>query len=57
MGHIKEPIGIDFIIQSEPLTDTERNGISEYIRNYKANLKKTRRPKTGINNYKGLAKT
>lgn len=56
MGHIKEPIGIDFIIQSEPLTDTERKGISEYIRNYKENLKKTLRPKNRIKNTKGLAK-
>lgn len=37
MGHIKEPEGIDFIIQSKPLTDEERNEISKYIRDYKAN--------------------
>ena len=35
MGHIKEPRGVDFIIKSEPLTDTERSAISEFIRNYK----------------------
>ena len=39
MGHIKEPKGVDFIIQSEPLTDEERVAISEYIRNYKAKQK------------------
>ena len=36
MGHIKEPKGVDFIIKSEPLTDEERAGISEFIRKYKA---------------------
>jgi hypothetical protein len=48
MGHIKEPQGIDFIIQSEPLTDQERIAISEYIRNYKAKqkVKRSRRTKT-----------
>jgi hypothetical protein len=36
MGHVKEPEGVDFIIQSEPLTAIERVSISEFIRNYKA---------------------
>ena len=36
MGYIKEPKGVDFIIESKPLTDEERKGISEYIRSYKA---------------------
>ena len=35
MGHIKEPKGIDFIIQSDPLTEKARKEISEFIRNYK----------------------
>lgn len=39
MGHIKEPKGVDFIINSKPLTDGERAAISEYIRNYKAKQK------------------
>jgi len=45
MGHIKEPKGVDFIIKSEPLTDDERNAISEFIHQYKAKqdkLKPTR---------------
>jgi hypothetical protein len=42
MGHIKEPEGVDFIIQSKPLTDEERAAISEYIRNYKAKQKGSR---------------
>jgi hypothetical protein len=32
IGLIKEPEGVDFIIQSPPLTDTERKEISEFIR-------------------------
>lgn len=31
MSLIKEPEGVDFIIQSPPLTDTERKEISEFI--------------------------
>jgi hypothetical protein len=38
MGHIKEPKGVDFIIESDPLTDKARKEISEFIRNYKSNL-------------------
>ena len=40
MGYIKEPAGIDFIIQSEPLTDLERKEISEYIKSKKEQNKK-----------------
>jgi len=32
MSLVKEPEGVDFIIQSPPLTDTERKEISEFIR-------------------------
>ncbi len=39
MGHIKEPKGVDFIMQTEPLTNDERAGISEFIHNYKAKQK------------------
>ena len=35
MGHIKEPKGVDFIINSRPLTKEEELAISEHIRNYK----------------------
>ena len=35
MGFIKEPEGVDFIIQSPPLTDKERIEISEFIRSRK----------------------
>lgn len=35
MGHIKEPKGVDFIIQSRTLTKAEELAISEHIKNYK----------------------
>ena len=35
MGLIKEPIGVDFIIQSKPLTDKERIEISDFIKSRK----------------------
>lgn len=31
MGYIKEPKGVDFLIQSPPLTDKERKELSEFI--------------------------
>lgn len=39
MGLIKEPNGVDFIIQSTPLTDIERKEISEYIKSKKEQSK------------------
>ena len=39
MGLIKEPEGVDFIIQSPPLTDKERKEISEFIRTRKLSKK------------------
>ena len=36
MGHIKEPEGVDFVINSRPLTQEEEMAISNYIRAYKA---------------------
>lgn len=38
MGHIKEPKGIDFVIESKPLTDEERKKISDFIRKDKEKL-------------------
>ena len=42
MAHIKEPDGVDFLIQSPPLTDQERKEISELIKKMKA---KSSRPR------------
>jgi len=36
MGHIKEPEGVDFVINSRQLTNEEEIAISDYIRSYKA---------------------
>ncbi len=46
MGHIKEPKGIDFLIQSEPLTDKDRAEISKFIADYKAKKSTTKLTKT-----------
>ncbi|MDO8929300.1 MAG: hypothetical protein Q7J86_02765 [Bacteroidota bacterium] len=40
MGLIKEPEGVDFIIQSPPLTDKERKEISEFIQSRKLENKR-----------------
>ncbi len=49
MGYIKEPKGVDFIIQSKPLTDKERKEISKFIQEYKtknADKKTARKSRT-----------
>lgn len=45
MGHIKEPNGIDLVINSRPLTKEEEIAISEYIRSYKSKQTKNHSPK------------
>ncbi len=40
MGHIKEPAGIDFVVDPTPLTAADRKKISEIIAYYKATGKK-----------------
>ncbi len=46
MNLIKEPKGVDFIIQSPPLTEEERREISEFIASRK--VKKTSLKKTTL---------
>jgi len=50
MGHVKEPKGIDFVIESEPLTDEAREEISAFIRAFKnkSAKKRTRLSKTSV---------
>ena len=36
MGYIKEPEGVDFIINSESLTEADSKAISEFIKKDKA---------------------
>ena len=49
MGLIKEPKGVDFMIQSRPLTAKEQTDLSEYIRKLKQKQKsKSRKRLTKI---------
>ena len=40
MGYIKEPVGIDFVVDPTPLTTEEKEMISEIIAYYKATGRK-----------------
>ena len=62
MGHIKEPIGVDFVVDPKPLTTEDRKRISEIIAQYKATGKKMTFQKSkaiprGHNQHTPLAKT
>jgi hypothetical protein len=35
MGLIREPLDVDFVVDSKPLTQKEKGAISQYIREYK----------------------
>ena len=54
MGHIKEPDGIDFIINGKPLTDKERKAISEFIKADKEKIARQKLRKTKTANSKKL---
>lgn len=53
MGYIKEPVAIDFIVDSTPLTIEDRQKISEMIAYYKTTGKKLIFPKV-VNKKKQL---
>jgi len=40
MGLIKEPEGVDFVIQSKPLTEKQQKELSEFIAKRKLEIKK-----------------
>lgn len=40
MGHIKEPQGVDFVVDPSPLTEDDKKKISEIIAYYKKTGKK-----------------
>jgi hypothetical protein len=46
MGHIKEPKGVDFVIEPIPLTPEDRQMISKAIALYKATGKITKAPRS-----------
>jgi anaerobic ribonucleoside-triphosphate reductase len=48
MGHIKEPDGVDFVINGKPLTDKEKKAISEFIKADKEKIAKQKARKTSI---------
>jgi len=48
MGFIREPKGIDFIIQSEPLTEKEKKEISQFIADYKSKKNKIDLKKSNV---------
>jgi hypothetical protein len=58
MGYIKEPEGIDFVINGKPLTDKQKKEISEFIKADKKRISeiKTRKTKS-TNRQKGIAKS
>lgn len=40
MGYIKEPYGVDFVIKGKPLTEKQKQAISEFIKADKERLAK-----------------
>jgi len=48
MGHIKEPVGIDFTVDPTPLTAEDRKKISEVIAYYKATGQKMQLTKPAV---------
>ena len=50
MGYIKEPVGVNFVVDPTPLTDKERKRISEIIAYYKATGKRIRMTKSSTQN-------
>ena len=50
MGYIKEPVGVDFVVDPTPLTEKERKRISEIIAYYKATGKRMPMTKSSTQN-------
>ncbi len=48
MGYIKEPEGVDFIINGKPLTEQQKKAISEFIHADKQRLAKQKIRKSRI---------
>jgi hypothetical protein len=54
MGHIKEPDGVDFIINGKPLTDKDKKAISEFIKADKEKIARQKLRKAKTSNSKKL---
>lgn len=48
MGYIKEPVGIDFVIKSKPLTAKQRQDVSAFIKADKARLTNSNKHKKSV---------
>jgi hypothetical protein len=48
MGYIKEPTGVDFIINGKPLTNKQKQAISDFIKTDKDRLAKLATHKTKV---------
>jgi hypothetical protein len=48
MGHVKELKGVDFVIESKPWTNKERQEVSKFIASYKARSDRKKLSKNGL---------
>ncbi len=48
MGLIKEPEGVDFIIESTPLTEKEKKEISDFIKKRRAEKKQSTKRRISV---------
>jgi hypothetical protein len=56
MGLIREPEGVDLLIQSKPLTKSEERALSKFIREYKEKRKSKPAKKKAIRRVAAKAK-
>lgn len=45
---IREPEGVDFVVNSKPLTEAEQKRVSQYIKQRKAELRKKQSPAKAV---------
>ncbi|CAM3910326.1 Cytochrome c [Flavobacterium branchiophilum] len=58
MGYIKEPEGVDFVINGKPLTDKQKKEISEFIKADKKRISEIKIHKTkSTNSQQDIAKS
>ncbi|MFT3947291.1 MAG: hypothetical protein QM763_09985 [Agriterribacter sp.] len=57
MGYIKEPDGVDFVIKGKPLTNKQKQAISDFIKADKERLAKLATRKTKSRTAREKSKT
>ena len=58
MGYIKEPEGVDFVINGKPLTEEQKKEISAFIKADKILISEIKNPKTkSTKRQKAIAKS